>query len=216
MRPAQASTGLDSSRVSAVIRKSNWQCLGIVSLALVCGAASAGPQAKPAAIAVVEKFAHAVVTGDAGLMKSVWTTGSDTSTMQNGSGTFDRQTILRNLSEETKSATDLKFDLSNLRQIDSGKLALVTFQYLLDGGFAGRTIQTKGVGTALLRRESGRYRIVHLHMSHKRSVPAATPAVSLMPNPADVASVSVAALGNPAAQNVSLEIVASDFAANGE
>lgn len=59
-----------------------------------------------------------------------------------------------------------------------GKTAWATFKYTLAAEMGTRKIESGGLGTAILEKRDGKWRIVHWHSSAPRRAPAPQPSPS--------------------------------------
>ena len=119
------------------------------------------------AIATVERFAKAMETADGAAFDDIFSRGNDVTAIENGVINTDRAAIVSTLSKEVGERKGLKFELLNPRATRSGDAVWVVFGYHVSMDAADRKMELTGAGTAVTRKEAGKYRIAHLQMGHK-------------------------------------------------
>ncbi len=81
--------------------------------------------------------------------------------------------------EKLKEFKNTKYSFSDMKVKVDGKTAWATFKYSLTAEMGTRKIESGGLGTAVLEKRDGKWRIVHWHSSAPRRAPA--PAASPTP-----------------------------------
>ncbi len=151
---------------------------GLVLAVSLLGAgqmANASPESD--AIATVQRFATAMQTADGAAFDDLFSRGNDVTAIENGVINTDRAKIVATLSKEVGERKGLKFELIDPRAARSGNAVWVVFGYQVSMDAGERKMELTGAGTAVTRKESGKYRIAHLQMGHKpaaRKAAAAT------------------------------------------
>ena len=79
------------------------------------------------------------------------------------------------LAPELKEFKDTKYTLSDIKAKVEGKTAWATFSYTISGSANGKPFESGGLGTVVLEKRGGEWRIVHWHSSARRR-PATSPA----------------------------------------
>ena len=142
--------------------------IGLVLAVSLLGAgqlAAASPESD--AIATVQRFATAIQTADGAAFDDLFSRGNDVTAIENGVINTDRAKIVATLSKEVGERKGLKFELIDPRAARSGNAVWVVFGYQVSMDAGERNMELTGAGTAVTRKESGKYRIAHLQMGHK-------------------------------------------------
>ena len=72
------------------------------------------------------------------------------------------------LKPELNELKDVKYSLSNIEPHVDGSIGWATFEYTISGKTdKGVAFQDQGLGTAILEKQDGKWRIVHWHSSNK-------------------------------------------------
>jgi ketosteroid isomerase-like protein len=74
----------------------------------------------------------------------------------------------RHLLPEVRELQSVRYGLGQLRVKVSGATAWATFTYELSARMKGRPVQGAGLGTAILEKRGGTWRIIHWHTSSPR------------------------------------------------
>ncbi len=138
--------------------------------------------ASPADIAIAQTLAasaSAFEHGDLLAASKVWS-HSERLTVFEGGHVNRGWTDYRDnhLGPEMKELRDVRYRLSDIVPHVVGTTAWATFAYSISGSeINGRTFAGTGIGTAILERESGAWRIVHWHSTGtpKPRVPSPSP-----------------------------------------
>jgi uncharacterized protein YbjT (DUF2867 family)/ketosteroid isomerase-like protein len=148
-----------------------------VAAGFVCSAQFAFASQESDAIAAVQRFATAMQGADAAEFDDLFSRGKDVTAIENGVVISDRARIVGTLSKEAGERSGLRFELVDPRATRSGNAVWVVFGYHVSMGAGEKKVDLTGAGTAVMRREAGRYRIAHLHMGHKPAARKAAAAV---------------------------------------
>ena len=129
---------------------------------------------------VMTREALAVEQGDLAALDKIWANSEDVTVFESGHANFG-WTDYRNthLAPELKEFKNTKYSFSDMKVKVDGKTAWATFKYSLTAEMGTRKIESGGLGTAVLEKRDGKWRIVHWHSSAPRRAPA--PAASPTP-----------------------------------
>lgn len=127
---------------------------------------------------VLTREAVAVEKGDLAALDKIWANSEDVTVFESGHANYG-WTDYRNshLAPELKEFKNTKYAFSDLKVKVDGKTAWATFKYTLAAEMGTRKIESGGLGTAILEKLEGNWRIVHWHSSALRraSAPSITP-----------------------------------------
>jgi ketosteroid isomerase-like protein len=126
---------------------------------------------------VLTREAQAVEKGDLAALDKIWANSEDVTVFESGHANYG-WTDYRNshLAPELKEFKNTKYTFSDLKVKVDGKTAWATFKYALAADIGARNIQSGGLGTAILEKRDGEWRIVHWHSSAPRRQPSPSPA----------------------------------------
>ena len=125
---------------------------------------------------VLTREAVAVEKGDLAALDKIWANSEDVTVFESGHANYG-WTDYRNthLAPELKEFKNTKYAFSDLKVKVEGKTAWATFKYSLAAEMGTRKIESGGLGTAVLEKREGKWRIVHWHSSAPRRAPAPSP-----------------------------------------
>ena len=128
---------------------------------------------------VLTREAVAVEKGDLAALDKIWANSEDVTVFESGHANYG-WTDYRNthLAPELKEFKNTKYAFSDLKVKVDGKTAWATFKYTLAAEMGTRKVESGGLGTAVLEKRDGKWRIVHWHSSAPRRSPAAQPSPS--------------------------------------
>lgn len=128
---------------------------------------------------VLTREAIAVEKGDMAALDKIWANSEDVTVFESGHANYG-WTDYRNthLAPELKEFKNTKYAFSDLKVKVDGKTAWATFKYTLAAEMGTRKIESGGLGTAVLEKREGVWRIVHWHSSAPRRAPAPQPSPS--------------------------------------
>ncbi len=128
---------------------------------------------------VLTREAAAVEKGDLAALDKIWANSEDVTVFESGHANYG-WTDYRNthLAPELKEFKNTKYSFSDLKVKVDGKTAWATFKYTLAAEMGTRKVESGGLGTAVLEKRDGKWRIVHWHSSSPRRAPAAQPSPS--------------------------------------
>lgn len=157
-----------------------WACF--VVLGLIAGSsiwfstASAQTDEVKAVTDVLTREAQAIEKGDLAALDKIWANSEDVTVFESGHANYG-WTDYRNshLAPELKEFKNTKYAFSDLKVKVDGKTAWATFKYALAAEMGTRKIESGGLGTAILEKRGGDWRIVHWHSSAPRRQPSASP-----------------------------------------
>lgn len=122
---------------------------------------------------VMTREALAVEQGDLAALDKIWANREDVTVFESGHANYG-WTDYRNthLAPEIKEFKNTKYSFSDMKVKVDGKTAWATFKYSLAAEMGTRKIESGGLGTAVLEKRDGKWRIVHWHSSAPRRAPA--------------------------------------------
>ncbi|MBK8464293.1 MAG: nuclear transport factor 2 family protein [Chloracidobacterium sp.] len=129
---------------------------------------------------VMTREALAIEQGDLAALDKIWANSDDVTVFESGHANYG-WTDYRNthLAPELKEFKNTKYSFSDMKVKVDGKTAWATFKYSLAAEMGTRKVESGGLGTAVLEKREGKWRIVHWHSSAPRRAPA--PAASPTP-----------------------------------
>ncbi|MBK7934479.1 MAG: nuclear transport factor 2 family protein [Acidobacteria bacterium] len=129
---------------------------------------------------VMTREALAIEQGDLAALDKIWANSDDVTVFESGHANYG-WTDYRNthLAPELKEFKNTKYSFSDMKIKVDGKTAWATFKYSLASEMGTRKVESGGLGTVVLEKREGKWRIVHWHSSAPRRAPA--PAASPTP-----------------------------------
>ena len=127
---------------------------------------------------VLTREAAAVEKGDLAALDKIWANDESVTVFESGHANYGWADYRDNhLAPELKEFKNTKYAFSDVKIKVSGEMALATFKYALSADFKERKINSSGLGTAVLEKRQGKWRIVHWHSSAppRRPSPSPTP-----------------------------------------
>ncbi len=125
---------------------------------------------------VLTREAVAVEKGDLAALDKIWANSEDVTVFESGHANYGWTDYLNtHLAPELKEFKNTKYAFSDLKVKVEGKTAWATFKYSLAAEMGTRKIESGGLGTAVLEKREGKWRIVHWHSSAPRRAPAPSP-----------------------------------------
>lgn len=129
-----------------------------------------------AVTSVLTREAQAVEKGDLAELDKLWANDESVIVFESGHANYGwidyRNT---HLAPELKEFKNTTYTFSDMKVKIEGKTAWATFKYALAADVGTRNIQSGGLGTAVLEKREGQWRIVHWHSSAPRRTPSPTP-----------------------------------------
>ena len=129
-----------------------------------------------AVVNVLTREAAAVESGDLAALDKIWANDESVTVFESGHANYGwldyRNT---HLGPELKEFKNTKYAFSDMKVKTSGNLAYATFKYTLSADMGTRKVNSGGLGTAVLKKQGGKWRIVHWHSSSQRQRPSPTP-----------------------------------------
>lgn len=113
--------------------------------------------------------ARAFEKGDLAALERLWANDENLTVFESGqinTGWIDYRD--HHLKPELKELKEVWYSLSNLHVHPTGTTAWATFEYAISGTTGKELFQGGGLGTAILEKREGQWRIVHWHSSNKR------------------------------------------------
>lgn len=145
---------------------------------LVCGSLGARGADAPADAAitqVLDREAEAFRKGDLAGVSACWETEDTSSVIESGHanwGWVDYRD--HHLKHELAGMKITDHKRTNLRIVAGPDMALVTFEFRLQGTYKERAFDMSGMESVVLRRRDGVWRIVHVHASAPPRKPVAS------------------------------------------
>ena len=140
------------------------------------GSVSAQTNEVKAVTDVLTREAQAVERGDLAALDKIWANSEDVTVFESGHANYGWKDYRNNhLAPELKEFKNTKYAFSDLKVKVDGKTAWATFKYTLSAEINERKIDSGGLGTAVLEKRDGQWRIVHWHSSAPRRAPSPTP-----------------------------------------
>lgn len=125
---------------------------------------------------VLTREALAVEKADLAALDKIWANSEDVTVFESGHANYGWNDYRNtHLAPELKEFKNTKYAFTDLKVKVDGKTAWATFQYTLAADMGTRKVETGGLGTAVLEKRDGSWRIVHWHSSAPRRQPAAQP-----------------------------------------
>lgn len=125
---------------------------------------------------VLTREAVAVEKGDLAALDKIWANTEDVTVFESGHANYGWNDYRNtHLAPELKEFKNTKYSFSDLKVKVGGKTAWATFKYSLAAEMGARKIESGGLGTAVLEKREGLWRIVHWHSSAPRRAPAPSP-----------------------------------------
>lgn len=125
---------------------------------------------------VLTREAVAVEKGDLAALDKIWANTEDVTVFESGHANYGWNDYRNtHLAPELKEFKNTKYSFSDLKVKVEGKTAWATFKYSLAAEMGTRKIESGGLGTAVLEKRDGKWRIVHWHSSAPRRAPAPSP-----------------------------------------
>ncbi len=144
------------------------------------GVVSAQTDEVKAVTDVMTREALAVEQGDLAALDKIWANTEDVTVFESGHANYGWNDYRNtHLGPELKEFKNTKYSFSDMKVKVDGKTAWVTFKYSLAAEMGTRKVESGGLGTAVLEKREGKWRIVHWHSSAPRRAPA--PAASPTP-----------------------------------
>ncbi len=118
---------------------------------------------------VLTREAAAVEKGDLAALDKIWANSEDVTVFESGHANYGWTDYRNNhLAPELKEFKNTKYVFSDLKVKTSGSLAYATFKYTLSADIGTHHVDAGGLGTAVLEKRDGHWRIVHWHSSAPR------------------------------------------------
>ena len=152
---------------------------GVIAISFNEGVSAQTDEVK-AVTDVMTREALAVEQGDLAALDKIWANSEDVTVFESGHANYGWNDYRNtHLAPELKEFKNTKYSFSDMKVKVDGKTAWATFKYSLAAEMGTRKIESGGLGTAVLEKREGKWRIVHWHSSAPRRAPA--PAASPTP-----------------------------------
>jgi len=128
---------------------------------------------------VLTQEAAAVEKGDLAALDKIWANSEEVTVFESGHANYGWNDYRNtHLAPELKAFKNTKYAFSDMKVKVDGKTAWATFKYTLAADMGARKVESGGLGTAILEKREGKWRIVHWHSSAPRRAPAPSPSPS--------------------------------------
>ena len=125
---------------------------------------------------VLTREAAAVEKGDMAALDKIWANDEAVTVFESGHANYGWNDYRNtHLGPELKEFKNTRYAFSDMKVKTSGNLAFATFKYTLSADMGTRKVNSGGLGTAVLQKQGGKWRIVHWHSSAPRQRPSPTP-----------------------------------------
>ncbi len=128
---------------------------------------------------VLTQEAAAVEKGDLAALDKIWANDESVTVFESGHANYGWNDYRNtHLAPELKEFKNTKYTFTDMKVKVDGKTAWATFKYSLAADMGTRRVESGGLGTAVLEKRDGKWRIVHWHSSAPRRAPAPSPSPS--------------------------------------
>lgn len=116
--------------------------------------------------------AVAVEKGDLAALDKIWANTDDVTVFESGHANYGWNDYRNtHLAPELKDFKNTKYAFSDMKVKVDGKTAWATFKYAISADIGKQKMDSGGLGTAILEKRDGNWRIVHWHSSAPRRQP---------------------------------------------
>lgn len=145
-------------------------------LTLVGLPGSAQDNSERAVRGVLIQSATAFEKNDMAAMEKLWLNDESVTVFESGHANYGWTDYRdHHLGPEMKEMKNTKYTLSDIKVKVSGNTAWATFKYGISADIGTRHVDGRGLGTAVLEKQRGQWRIVHWHSSAPRRAPSPAP-----------------------------------------
>ena len=125
---------------------------------------------------VLEQNAKGFEKGDMHALDSIWAHDENVTVFENGYANYGWSDYRdHHLKPEVEEMKNVAYRLTDIKPRVAGEIAWATFKYTITAEYQGKKVDGAGLGTAVLERRGGEWKIVHWHTSAPRKKPAETP-----------------------------------------
>jgi ketosteroid isomerase-like protein len=118
---------------------------------------------------IIKANAVAFATNDLPTMERIWANSEDVVIFEGGRANYGWTDYRDNhLAPEMKEIQNAKFEFTDIKAKVSKDLAFATMKYYIAGDVEGKHFESRGVGTAVLEKIGGKWKLVHFHTSSPR------------------------------------------------
>ena len=122
---------------------------------------------------VLTREAVAVEKGDLAALDKIWANSEDVTVFESGHANYGWNDYRNtHLAPELKEFKNTKYAFSDMKVKVDGKTAWATFKYAIAADIGKQRMDSGGLGTAILEKRDGKWRIVHWHSSAPRRAPS--------------------------------------------
>jgi ketosteroid isomerase-like protein len=125
---------------------------------------------------VLTKNTTAFEQNDLAMLDKIWANDESVIVIENGHANYGWADYRNNhLAPEMKEIKNTKYASQDVKVNINGKTAWATFKYTISGDSEGKHFDSSGLGTAVLEKRDGSWKIVHWHSSAPRRQPSPSP-----------------------------------------
>lgn len=149
----------------------------IISLAALAHGPTTTGDASADVRGVLLQNAKGFENADMHMLDSIWAHETDVTVFENGHANYGWADYRdHHLEPEVKEMKNVRYQLTDIKPHVAGDSAWATFKYSVEADYKGQKVDAAGLGTAVLEKRKGEWKIVHWHTSAPRKKPAETPA----------------------------------------
>lgn len=155
-------------------------CAALAAIAfglnLLAPASAAQTSDEKAVRDVLTREAAAIEKGDLAALDKIWATDESVTVFESGHANYGWSDYREHhLAPELKEFKNTKYAFLDVQVKVDGKTAWATFKYTLSADIGARHVDAGGLGTVVLEKREGNWRIVHWHSSAPRRQPSPAP-----------------------------------------
>jgi len=155
------------------IKTSAWVLAASLAAATLLGHEPAAKKTSAEEVAEVLRMnAAAFENGDLAAADRLWAHHQNVSVFESGHANYGWEDYRdHHLKVEIEEMKNVNYKLSDIKAKVSSDTAWATFKYTISADFRGQKIDSGGLGTAVLEKQSDGWKIVHWHTSAPRRPP---------------------------------------------
>lgn len=139
---------------------------GLVFFCISVQSASAQTKDEKAVTEVLMQNAAAIENKDLAELDKFWLNDESLTVFEGGYADYGWLTYRdKHLARELKDFENLKYSFSDIKVKTDGKTAWATLKYSLIADIGKRHVDSAGLGTVILEKRGGKWKIVHWHSS---------------------------------------------------
>jgi ketosteroid isomerase-like protein len=123
--------------------------------------------------AVLIRNAQGFEKGDLAMLDTLWAHDEGVTVFESGYANYGWKDYRdHHLKPEIEEMKNVHYQLNDIKSRLSGHTAWATFKYTIAADVKDRHVEASGLGTAVLEKRDGQWKIVHWHTSAPRRPPA--------------------------------------------